>query len=334
MFDRILTDFIAPVFYPLLPQHRFFWLYLLSALIIALIACYVRQPSDGKRSFRRAILDVFPRRVFMHPSALLDYRFVFINHAVNVVLFGVLVISTVTSTEICLALLQFSLSEDPVRVAPGALASLGFTICLLLAVDGGLFLAHWLQHKVPLLWEFHKVHHAAEVLTPITDMRMHPVDTLVSTFVQTSLIGTVNAVFLYLYSDPVTEVTVIGANAIAFTLYLAGYHLKHSHVWILYPRGIREHISSPALHLIHHSTNPKHFDKNFARFFTFWDRLAGTLYIPDCREELEFGLGEKDQRELSTVWQLYVTPFRNVLTRLRRRVTRSRRAYRGAESAP
>jgi sterol desaturase/sphingolipid hydroxylase (fatty acid hydroxylase superfamily) len=330
MVDRILTKLIAPVFSPLFPQHRFFWLYLASALIIALIACYVRQPADGNRSLRRAILDVFPRRVFMHPSALLDYRFVIINHFVNAVLLGALVISTVTTTDLCLALLHFSLGENFVSATPGPLASIGFTVCLLLAVDGGLFLAHWLQHRVPVLWEFHKVHHSAEVLTPVTDLRMHPVDTILSILIQTCLVGTANALFLYLYADPVAEMTVIGANVLGFILYLAGYHLKHSHVWILYPRGIREHISSPALHLIHHSTNPKHFDKNFARFFTFWDRLAGTLYIPEGKEELEFGLEEKDQKELRTVWQLYTTPFRNVVARLRRRCGRPYRRSRSA----
>ena len=36
---------------------------------------------------------------------------------------------------------------------------------------------HWLSHKVPLLWEFHKVHHNAEVLTPLTNFRLHPVYT-------------------------------------------------------------------------------------------------------------------------------------------------------------
>ena len=170
------------------------------------------------------------------------------------------------------------------------------------------------------------MHHAAEVLTPVTDLRMHPVDTFLSALTQTSLLSAASAIFLYLYSDPVAELTVVGANVLSFLLYLAGYHLKHSHVWVLYPRGIREHISSPALHLIHHSKDPKHFDKNFARFFTFWDRLAGTLYIPDEEEELEFGLGDKDQRELSTVWQLYVSPCRKALARL----TRPRAARRSA----
>ena len=146
----------------------------------------------------------------MHPSALLDYRFVIINHAVNAVLFGALVISTVTTTDLSMALLHLALGQNSVSATPGPLASLGFTACLLLAVDGGLFLAHWLvQHKVPVLWEFHKVHHSAEVLTPVTDLRMHPVDTILSILIQTCLVGAANAMFLYLYADPVAEVTVI-----------------------------------------------------------------------------------------------------------------------------
>ena len=32
------------------------------------------------------------------------------------------------------------------------------------------------MHRVPALWEFHKVHHSAEVLTPLTEWRQHPVE--------------------------------------------------------------------------------------------------------------------------------------------------------------
>lgn len=317
MLHDIAVQLLSPLLYLLLPQNRFFWLYLLSSLVIALTVCYLRQPRGDGRSVRTALGQVFPRRVFLHPSALLDYRFVAINHVLFVLTFGAVVVSTVVMTRGCLTVLKLVLGESGGGTKPGSLASVMFTLCLLLAVDGGLFLAHWLQHKLPLLWEFHKVHHSAEVLTPVTVLRMHPIDTVLTVMVQASLLGIVNSIFLYIYADLVTEVTVIGANALGFVLYLAGYHLKHSHVWILYPRGIREHISSPALHLIHHSKDPKHFDKNFARFFTFWDRIAGTLYIPENQEELEFGLEEKDQRELKTVWQLYVTPFRNAFARLR-----------------
>ncbi|MGH6918387.1 MAG: sterol desaturase family protein [Geminicoccaceae bacterium] len=330
MLNDIVVDLVEPAIYLVLPQHRFFWLYLGSAVGIALVVCYLRQSAGEGRSVLGAIRAVFPRRIFRHPSALLDYRYVLVNHLLHAVVLGALIANTAVMTGGCLAFLRFALGEESLNATPGPVASVVFTICMLLAVDGGLFLAHWLQHKIPTLWEFHKVHHSAEVLTPITVLRMHPVDIVLNALTQASLLGIANAVFLYLYRDPVAEVTVIGANALSFLFYLGGYHLRHSHVWILFPRGIRDHISSPALHHIHHSKNPEHFDKNFARIFTFWDRLAGTLYIPEGKEELEFGLEEKDQKQLRTVWQLYMTPFRNVLARLRRR---SWRPYRRSSSA-
>ena len=36
----------------------------------------------------------------------------------------------------------------------------------------------------------------------------------------------------------------------------------------------------PRYHRIHHSTDPRHFDKNFGILFSFWDRLFGTAYTP------------------------------------------------------
>ena len=50
------------------------------------------------------------------------------------------------------------------------------TVMLFLAYELGYWAHHWLSHKVPLLWELHKVHHTAEVLTPLTNYRVHPFD--------------------------------------------------------------------------------------------------------------------------------------------------------------
>ncbi len=130
-----------------------------------------------------------------------------------------------------------------------------------------------------------------------------------------ALVGTVDGVFLYLYSDPVATVTVMGVNAVTFFGFAIGYHLKHTHIWLMFPRGIREHISSPAMHLIHHSKDPRHYDMNMARVFTIWDRLAGTLYIPEEYEEIECGMGDDEHLEFDSVWQLYVLPFKNVARR-------------------
>ncbi len=170
-----------------------------------------------------------------------------------------------------------------------------------------------------MLWEFHKIHHSAEVLTPITALRVHPVGEIFSTQIIALCVGVVNGGFLYVYQGPVAQLTLAGVNALDFLYYTIGaYHLAHSHVWLMFPRILREIFYSPALHLIHHSVDPKHRDKNFAFTFTIWDRLAGTLYMPDESEKhtLVLGVGDGEERDFQTVWQLYATPFRNLLGRM------------------
>lgn len=50
------------------------------------------------------------------------------------------------------------------------------SIVLLLAIDFGYWLCHLAMHKSACLWEFHKVHHSAQVMTRATEFRQHPVE--------------------------------------------------------------------------------------------------------------------------------------------------------------
>ncbi len=50
---------------------------------------------------------------------------------------------------------------------------------------------------------------------------------------------------------------------------------------------------SPAHHQVHHSTDERHFDRNFGSTLAIWDRLFGTFYQPsEKREALRFGLDD------------------------------------------
>src|SRR5947209_5477222 len=53
------------------------------------------------------------------------------------------------------------------------------TLAELLAFEFGYWAAHYAFHRIPALWEFHKVHHSAEVMTTFTEMRQHPVEIVV-----------------------------------------------------------------------------------------------------------------------------------------------------------
>ncbi len=319
MLHDILARLTAFAYAPLSPADRFFVGYLAVALVLAL-AVLRRDPSGRRRSFGELLAALFPRRVFLHASALLDYRFVLVNYFVIALLVAAMFLSAAATTGWFVAAIEFALGPNRHAATPGVAAGLVFTVMVFMAMDFGNFLAHWLQHKIPWLWEFHKIHHSAEVLTPITALRVHPVGEVLTTQVIALCVGAVNGVFFYVYQGPVAQVTIAGVNALDFLYYTIGaYHLAHSHVWLMFPRIAREIFLSPALHLIHHSVDPKHRDKNFAFTFTIWDRLFGTLYMPHDSEKdaLVLGLGDGEERDYQSVWQLYATPFRNLVARHR-----------------
>jgi sterol desaturase/sphingolipid hydroxylase (fatty acid hydroxylase superfamily) len=65
-------------------------------------------------------------------------------------------------------------------------------------------------------------------------------------------------------------------------------------------------VAGPQWHRIHHSVYPEHFDKNFAAFFPFIDRLFGTYYEPAQNEYPETGLPEASPSDLE---QATTAPF-------------------------
>ena len=318
MIEDIYARLVARIYAPFSPGDRFFVGYLAVAVLRGALVLR-RDPHSGqRRSAAQLAACLLPRRVFLHASALLDYRFVLVNYYVVALLASAMFLSATTTSGWMLGALNIALGPNRHAAAPGLISGLVFTAVVFVVIDFGNFLGHWLQHKVPALWEFHKIHHSAEVLTPITALRVHPVSEILSTQIIALCVGVANGGFLYLYQGPLAETTLLGVNALDFLYFTIGaYHLAHSHVWLMFPRGLREIFYSPALHLIHHSVDPRHRDKNFAFALTIWDRVAGTLYMPQDSEKdtLVLGLDGDEQRDFQSVRQLYATPFRNLLAR-------------------
>ncbi|MGA7773932.1 MAG: sterol desaturase family protein [Pseudolabrys sp.] len=181
---------------------------------------------------------------------------------------------------------------------------------LFLAYELGYWFNHWLSHKVPLLWEFHKVHHNAEVLTPLTNFRMHPVYTWVFTNILAFSAAFANGFGNYMFGETAYQYAMSDTNIILVLFIHAYVHLQHSHMWIAF-RGVLGRIFvSPAHHQVHHSANPKHFNKNFGSCHALWDWMFGTLYVPEKkREPLTFGFS--GQPDAHTLKGELVDPFIN-----------------------
>lgn len=298
---------------------RFHWISLFSAVALAVL-CWARQRRRDPLVARQGLLAyLFPRRIWLHRSALLDYRFVLVDKVLLAALLGVAVILFVPGGREA----GLSLQNEVVKeVGEDLEASLGlivaYTLALLLTEDFLRYWAHRLMHWSPLLWQFHKVHHSPEVLVPFSQMRTHPVNGLVNLVRSGLAIGLVTGIFLLIYPSQLNAITILGINAGRFVFDAFGSHLRHSHVWLSWNPLLSRIVISPAQHQIHHSRARRHWDRNFGSQFAIWDWLFGTLYVPHRRERLAFGIGRRDAKGMGTVRGLYLQPFRDAARMLGR----------------
>jgi len=288
---------------------------LLLAMTVLTWRRRVRRKHSTLANLRKLIRVLFPRSIFLHRSAKADYAIVFINNGPLFFLtFTVLATPKLITDSLIATAEQFGIQVA--TSSAGLVEQTLFTIAMVLAWDFSATLAHLLKHKIPVLWEFHKVHHSAEVLTPVTALRRHPVDALVGSVLVTLSLGGAAALWHLVMGRGVEPLTIFGSFAGIYLWRLLGYNLRHSHIWISYGDFWNRVFISPAQHQVHHSIDPKHYDTNFGHIFSFWDRLFGTLYLPRHNERVTFGIEAHEMEELKTLRDLYLKPFIKMGARL------------------
>ena len=82
--------------------------------------------------------------------------------------------------------------------------------------------------RFPAMWEFHKVHHSAEVLTPLTELRQHPVEIIVMVNLIGLCTGVTFGVMTYVFGPGVRPFTLLNGNILIMTFLLTYGHLRHS----------------------------------------------------------------------------------------------------------
>jgi sterol desaturase/sphingolipid hydroxylase (fatty acid hydroxylase superfamily) len=150
---------------------------------------------------------------------------------------------------------------------------------------------HRLQHT-RFFWPFHSVHHSQQTLTFVTFYRFHFVEEFfanAAAIIPLLLLGAPPKVWL----------------PISFLQWFL-QAIQHSELnWRMGP--LYRAIAGPVFHSIHHSPDPKYFNKNFGMAFSFWDFLFGTAVdAPDrCRN---YGVAGLNMPE--TILGQFLMPFR------------------------
>jgi sterol desaturase/sphingolipid hydroxylase (fatty acid hydroxylase superfamily) len=302
-------------------QNRTHWGFLLCTLVLAMgllawsQAARIGLSKEGRRAELQTILPtLFDRSIWLHDSAIVDYW----CYIINAIVAGALKLAGAIAsalTSILLYQLLLRVAGEPLSLTAGPVALAIYTPISLLWFDLAVYVSHFLSHRVQFLWEFHKVHHSAQVLTPVTFYRVHPLDFIFNDLLSGVFAGVAGACGLFVFGGQIEPVTILGVNAGLFLLYALGANLRHSHVWFAYPAWLSRILISPAQHQIHHSSLPQHHDANFGVHFALWDWMFGTLYVPKEREKIAFGLHEGEDREYQSVENLYLLPFKKIWRR-------------------
>ena len=139
-------------------------------------------------------------------------------------------------------------------------------------------------------------------------MRQHPIEIIAFSNVIALLTGSVFGIMTYAFGHGVQPYTLLNANIVLMAFLLTIGHLRHSHMWIPFKGLAGRLFQSPAHHQIHHSNQPRHFNKNLGFALAIWDWLFGTLYVPEKYERITFGVGA-EHVDFNTVLKSFALPF-------------------------
>jgi sterol desaturase/sphingolipid hydroxylase (fatty acid hydroxylase superfamily) len=167
-----------------------------------------------------------------------------------------------------------------------------------LLMDVTFYWWHVANHRVPLLWRFHNVHHIDPDLDVSTALRFHFAEVAFSTgfrVLQVSAIGPSAAMF-------VTYEFVFQANTL--------FHHSNVRLPIRIERLLNLALVTPRMHGIHHSQVRDETNSNYSVVFSWWDRLHRTLGVNIPQSDVVIGVPAYAEPADNRFWRCLLLPFR------------------------
>jgi sterol desaturase/sphingolipid hydroxylase (fatty acid hydroxylase superfamily) len=310
-----LLNILKPVVDVLLTPTSAISIYSVAfAVTLAFAFLAQRQKRRRGRVRLRAIARaMFRRQVLFHRSTFADIGYFLLGTLSFGALFGWALFSASAIADVVAGFLQGHLGQRAPLEAPDFVLRTGRTLVLFFAYELGFFIDHTLKHRIPALWELHKTHHSAEVLTPLTNFRVHPVDSIILWNNLALATGLFGGIAQYALGKSVESFTLDGQNILMILYIYLTAQLQHSHFWIPMRGWLGRVFMSPAHHQIHHSTDSAHFNRNMGASLAIWDWLFGTLAIPEKEPpKIKFGAA-MDDRDPHSVTTLLLDPLLNAL---------------------
>ncbi len=165
----------------------------------------------------------------------------------------------------------------------------------LAVLDLWIYVWHRVNHEVPVLWRFHRVHHLDGFLDASSAARFHVGEVALSAVVRGMVVAVLDV--------PVAHVLVFE------TLVLAAAIFQHSNLRLppRFERVLSWIVVTPSIHWMHHHAVRVYTDSSYATILSAWDRLFGTRAANMRRPDQPIGLeGARDP----SLGALLLVPFR------------------------
>ena len=173
-------------------------------------------------------------------------------------------------------------SGEPLNNSSTYLVHIAIVTLSVLLLDMLIYWQHRLFHTVPMLWRFHKMHHADSHVDTTTGLRFHPVEIAMSLGIKAA------------------AVVRLGVPAIAIVIFevaLNGFAL-FNHANIRLPQKWDDRIGlvliTQRLHRIHHSQAKNESNSNYGFSVSWWDRLFNSFTPRAAFSDETLPIGQKD----------------------------------------
>ena len=149
---------------------------------------------------------------------------------------------------------------------------------------------HRAGHRVRWMWAAHVNHHSSQHYNLSTALRQ--------TWTGSFTFGLLFALPLILLGfHPVMIATAGGFNLI-YQFWI------HTEAIDKMPRWFEAIMNTPSHHRVHHATNPRYLDRNYAGVFIIWDKMFGTFEPERGDEHIRYGI-IKQLGSFNLLWSVF-----------------------------
>lgn len=149
---------------------------------------------------------------------------------------------------------------------------------------------HRTAHRVRWFWAAHVIHHSSQYYNLTTALRQ--------TWTGFFALSFIFRLPLFLLGFHPLVIIFIGGLNLIYQYWI------HTEAIDKMPRWFEAVMNTPSHHRVHHATNPRYLDSNYAGVFIIWDKMFGSFVPETSEEQIKYGI-VKNLESKNILWAAF-----------------------------